>query len=393
MSAVVAPKGKALSQSVQLADLENARLGVIFFLSRLEVGSDPEESIGKMKDEAIKLIQSKTRKLDKPLALAGKALDSFEKTVEDISKTIEAWLAERFKVSPARARTVVWQLKSHLPGLIKGIADEVTGGDSVGVEGIAKGLYAAITKAIEYYDLKVAGKDVAMQSGHPELIARAITSAVGIASLKGLGEACLAAAKAALATFTAGVGVIINKIAGVIEVILRFAVRMADALTLTDIFEKARALWQQRNEAGALQLNPGRFTNWFKQIIKEAPIVASLVMNCGVAGDAMRFLQVISHDQVVSDSQFGSGVAYLNKLKSAATDFINDFQDYVSIYSDDKMVASLLKHAGEIGLVQKEASSGWRAQIYTWSNQNSKGSKALKWGLGKIGFKQSTLRT
>jgi hypothetical protein len=390
MSAV-ATRGKAPSHPVRLADLENARLGVIFFLSRLEVGSDPEESIGKMKEEAFKFIQGKTRKLDKPLALAGKALDSIEKIVDDMTKTIEQWLVTRFKTTPARARTVVWQFKENLPGLIKGISEEAAGGDDIGYFEIAKGLYTAISKAIEYYDLRTAGKDVAMQSGHPELIARAITSAVGIASLKGLGEACLAGAKAALATLTYGAGVIINKIAGIIEVILRFAVRMADALTLTDIFEKARELWKQRNEAGALQLNPGRFTAWFRQIIREAPIVASLVMNCGIAGDAMRFLQVISHDQVIGQAQFDSGAAYLNKLKSAATDFINDFQDYVSIYSDDKMVASLLKHAGEIGLVQKEASSGWRAQIYAWSNQNTKVSKALNWGLGKVGFKQSTL--
>ena len=58
----------------------------------------------------------------------------------------------------------------------------------------------------------------------------------------GLGEAALAGAKAALAAFTGGVGLIVNKVAGIIELILRFAVRFCDALTLRKIFADCKSI-------------------------------------------------------------------------------------------------------------------------------------------------------
>ena len=82
----------------------------------------------------------------------------------------------------------------------------------------------------------------------------------------------------------------------------------------------------------------------------------------------------------------------MNALKSSASGFIMDFQSTARISSTDKMTASLLQQAGEIGLIQKEAGSSWRARLFRWSNQEGTKSKALNWVLGQAGFKQSTAR-
>ena len=201
----------------------------------------------------------------------------------------------------------------------------------------------------------------------------------------------MAGAKAALAAFTGGAGLIVNKVAGVIEALLRFAVRFCDALTLRKVFADSREKWTCRNQSDAFQKRPGDFADWFKATIDRAPIVAALVMNCGIAGDAMRFLQVTTSDGVVlTQGQFDKGVTYLNTLKSSAGELIMQVQGEMRISSSDAMTSALLKQAGQIGLVQKEANSSWRARIFSWSNQDTKKSQALNWVLNKVGYKQST---
>ena len=67
-------------------------------------------------------------------------------------------------------------------------------------------------------------------------------------------------------------------------------------------------------------------------------------MNCGIAGDAMRFLQVCTANGViVTQGQFTKGVTYLNALKSTASSFILEYQKQNAHSSDDPMVSSLLR--------------------------------------------------
>jgi len=107
----------------------------------------------------------------------------------------------------------------------------------------------------------------------------------------------------------------------------------------------------------------------------------------------MSFLQVLTDqgNTVVTQGQFDKGVTFLNALKSSASDLIMAIQEDMRIFSEDKIVSSLLKHAGEIGLVQKEANSSWRARIFGWTNQEGTKSKAANWVLNKLGYKQSTV--
>jgi hypothetical protein len=383
--------------SSQAAELENSRLGVIYFLGNLQVDFSPEASAKEMKDKALALLKGKVGD-GKVMAAAGKVgavVDGIDKKVDEIAKSIQQWLEQRFKVPASDAELAVQHVRYNLPSLIFGIQSAARGTGSFDASGaldIARGLSTAITRTIDYIDLQYKGRGVVLEAGHPDIVAQSIKSSIGKSALVGLAEAALVGAKAALAAFTSGVGVIINKVAGVIEALLRFAVRFCDALALRKVFADAHQKWSCCKQPDAIQKSAGEFSDWFKRAVDHAAVVAALVMNCGIAGDAMRFLQVVTGDgAVITQGQFDKGITYLNGLKSSAADLIQDVQANMRISSTDKMTASLLKHAGEIGYVQREASSSWRARIFGWSNQESTKSKALNWLLGKAGYKQSTV--
>jgi hypothetical protein len=325
--------------------------------------------------------------------------NAVKQEVDEIAKAVQGWLTQKFKVSASDCELAIQHLRHNLPGVISGIKDEIegaSGGSSTptgDIKGVAKGLFTGVTKAIEFFDIKHKGENVVLESGHPDLVAKAITSAVGRSALVGLAEAALAGAKIALAGLTAGVGQIINAVAGIIERILKFAVRFCDALALRRAFAAAKDYFRNANLGESIHRDANAFAKWFKGVIERSPIVAALVMNCGVAGDPMRFLKVTTESGklVLVQGQFDKGVIYLNALKSAASDMIRDYQEQMRISSNDKICSSLLKHAGEIGLQQKEANSSWRSWLYEKTHGTGKVSSAAKWALNKAGFKQSTV--
>jgi hypothetical protein len=377
-------------------------LGVIYFLGNLRVDFSPEDSAAELKKKALELLEAKADDGKKMAAAkkvgsavvnkVGSVAEPIEAKVNQIAAAIQKWLVDKFNFSPSDAELAIQHVRYNLPPLIYRIQDEArkTASD-FGATDAASGLYTAITKSIEYFNLRHVGKGVALESGHPDLVAASIKRSVGKSALVGLAEAAVAGAKAALAAFTGGAGLIVNRLAGVIEAILRFAVRFCDALTLRKVFADSREKWACRNQSDAFQKRAGDFADWFKVTIDRAPIVAALVMNCGIAGDAMRFLQVCTSNGVVlTQGQFDKGVTYLNTLKASAGDLIMQIQEEMRISSADAMTSALLKHSGQIGLVQKEAGSSWRAKIFTWSNQDNSKSKALNWVLDKVGYKQST---
>ncbi|MHB8815120.1 MAG: hypothetical protein ACYDAE_17860 [Steroidobacteraceae bacterium] len=378
-------------------ELEHSRLGVIYFLGKLQVDFSPEESATELKGKALAALQGKVGqgKIMTAATKVGGLVEGIDKQINQIAASIQEWLVGKFNVAASDAELAVQHIRYNLPTLVKAIVDEVTStGKSGDIKDLASGLVTAVSKSIDYFNLRHAGKGVMLESGHPDIIAASIKHSVARDALTGLAEAAFAGAKMALAAATSGVGEIINKIASVIKLLLEFAVRFCDALELRKVFADAKQKWAIHNQTDAIQKSPDGFADWFQETVQHSPVSAALVMNCGVAGDAMSFLQVLtSQGTVVTQGQFDKGVTFLNALKSSASDLIMAVQEDMRIWSEDKIVASLLKHAGEIGLVQKEANSSWRARIFGWTNQEGTKSKAANWVLNKLGYKQSTVLT
>jgi hypothetical protein len=388
MSAVAKSRG---------GELEHSRLGVIYFLGKLQVDFSPETSATEMKNKALAALQGKvgSGKVMKAATKVGGLVEGIDKQVNDIAKAIQEWLVGKFNVAASDAELAVQHVRYNLPTLIKEIVNEITStGKSGDIKDLASGLVTAVSKTIDYFNLRHAGKGVVMESGHPDIVASSIKHSVARDALTGLAEAAFAGAKMALAAATTGVGEIINKIASVIKLLLEFAVRFCDALELRKVFADAKKKWTIHNQSDAIQKSPNEFARWFQETVDHSPVCAALVMNCGVAGDAMSFLRVLTtQGTVVTQGQFDKGVTFLNALKSSASDLITAVQEDMRIWSEDKIVSSLLTHAGEIGLVQKEANSSWRARIFGWTNQEGTKAKAANWVLNKLGYKQSTVLT
>jgi len=392
----------------QLAELENSRLGVIYFLGHLRVDFAPEQSAAELNDKVHTFV--KNRIGDKTAAAVKTVGDLGVKLagqVDKIAEVIESWLVKRFpdKIEVEDAKLAVQYVRHNLPSFLFGIGavpskagaykkvSDATKIPAVGeLVDVASGLYQAITKTVEFFELRHAGSGVVMESGHPDMIAASITSAVKKSALEGLLDAAIAGVKAALAALTHGVGEIINQIAGVIECLLRFAVRFCEARTLRKVLAEARSLWSCHRQDDALHTSADEFSDWFQGRIDSSPVVAALVMNCGVAGDAMRFLQVVTGDgSIVTQGQFDKGVTYLNALKSSAGGVLQELREDLGIRTDDQMCEALLKHGEEIGLVHREAASSWRSRLFGLTHQDNRKSRAFKWLLKRGGYKQSTV--
>ncbi|MGH8296194.1 MAG: hypothetical protein ACRETZ_11975 [Steroidobacteraceae bacterium] len=378
-------------------ELEHSRLGVIYFLGNLRVDFSPEDSATELKNKALAALQGKvgSGKIMQAATEVGGVVEGIDKQVNEIAHSIQEWLVGKFNVAASDAELAVQHVRYNLPMLVKAIVGEITShGKSGEIKNIASGLVTAVSKSIEYFNLRHAGEGVVLESGHPDIIAASIKHSVIKDALTGLGEAAFAGAKIALAAATSGVGEIINRIASVIKLLLEFAVRFCDALELKKVFADAKKKWACHNQSDAIQKSPDGFADWFQATVDHSPVCAALAMNCGVAGDAMSFLQVITNrGTVVTQGQFDKGVTFLNALKGPASDLITQVQRDMRIWSEDKIVSSLLKHAGEIGLVQKEANSSWRARIFGWTNQTGNKSTAANWVLNKLGYNQSTVLT
>ena len=110
-------------------------------------------------------------------------------------------------------------------------------------------------------------------------------------------------------------------------------------------------------------------------------------MNCGIAGDAMRFLQISTSDGAIStQGQFTKGVMYLNALKSSAGDLIMQYQAECGSRAAIRCPPGCSSTPRQIGLVEKEAGSSWRSRLFGWSNQEGKKSQALNWVFDKAGL-------
>ena len=348
-------------------EIDNSRYGAIFFLKSLKVDEfNLDRAIEGLKDA--KKVATNTNDVRK--AATSSANDVTDAMTERLKTSFGADLLDE------AART----LKAKLPDVLEGILAEALKFKS-DVWSVAKGIYRAADARWTHAALEKAGAGVAMQSGHPDLIATSIADSVNRGVRKGLRDAVIAGAKVALTATTAGIGEIINKIADVIETVVKYVVRFCEARKMRQVIAEAGEWWKRKDQG----IDDREFTDWFQSVVKRVPVAAALVMNCGIAGDSMRFLRMTTpQGGIVSEAEFSQGVVYLDKLKSSASDLINDYD--VNITTDDKMVGSLLSHAGEIGLVKKEANSGLRAWLHKTLVNNHK----LGFVADKIGVKHST---
>lgn len=396
----------ALARDFMGADMDNARLGIVYFFSKLELEYNdfkfllqaPAELIGKVssfgvlnKDLGVnKSISGIADAVDQGIGLGtdifktGTVL-STDLTASSLQKMQEAntphgvklrqiiqefitgiWnsLKETFKISWENAANwtnlVVNATKSIAlictSILAKTVAPFIGGAVDI-IGGVAKIFKGVRTLIVD----KWKGRHSTMLPGHPTTIYTSLRLHMSRSIFEGFYEvikgslnmavdavsAALGAASFGTATAVIGIA---KSIAGlvltILELIAKFMYRLIEGIFIKKFIGKAKEHWNSRDDQISIHRDHERFNEWYRRSAIIIPAIAALTINGGICGDSMRFLQVVRDDGgIVTQSQFTAGCKHLDSLKDYGKNLISDCG--WRFHSQDAMVQGALTRAGE----------------------------------------------
>jgi hypothetical protein len=143
---------------------------------------------------------------------------------------------------------------------------------------------------------------------------------------------------------------IAKSIAGLVlsmlELIAKFMYRLIEGIFIKKFIGKAKEHWNNRDDQISIHRDHEQFNKWYRKSAIVIPAIAALTINGGICGDSMRFLQVVKDDGgIVTQSQFTAGCNHLDSLKEYGKNLISDCGWH--FHSQDKMVQGALKRAGQ----------------------------------------------
>jgi hypothetical protein len=392
------------------AGLDNARLGIIYFFSKLQFQFNdfkllleaPADLMGNVStfgafkqdlgndttlsdaiDDGIGLgtdIFKTGTILSTDLTDAGlqgvqentPATARLRRIVDDFIKSIWSALIDKFKLSWDNAAewvnlgvNILKSVAMICVGILaKKVAPFIGGGLDIlgGVAKIFKGLRQLIVD-------KWRGSRLAMLPGHPSTIYNSLRLHMSRSMFKGFYEVIKGATSTAVDAISAGlsaasyggaVGVmgLAKSIAGlvlsVLELIAKFMYRLVEGIFIKLFMKQARKHWETRGDQIAIHRSHERFNDWYRKSAIAIPAIAALTINGSICGDSMRFLQVVNDDGgVVSQAQFTAGCKHLDSLKGYGAQLISDSGWH--FYSKDPMVKGALERA------QRSDGGTWRS--------------------------------
>lgn len=213
-----------------------------------------------------------------------------------------------------------------------------------GVTNLVQGLWKMTYGVVERVDVWLAKKAVKLVFGHPTTLAKGIEQGLNRAMLEGIYQTIKGAVSTGLNAAGYGAGVIVDAVVTVVETVVKILWRIAEYFIVKGFVEKAKVFWHTRNEATSIVNNSQKFDDWLRPTVTRVPLIAAVTMGSGIAGDKMRFLQMLAGDgSAISQDQFDSGVAYLDKVKRSGARLIE--RSDCKFTSDDPVVQGLLKLA------------------------------------------------
>ena len=199
------------------------------------------------------------------------------------------------------------------------------------IAALSKHLYkfgGSVIKAVsaKYYSFRVKIID-----GHPAAICKALRESMCDDARGSLYQSIKYSLAITINLMFPGPGEIVSAISKtilyVVEKIIEFAKRFAELKSIRKYLQQAKTYFEKaestENRQG-LHRNEKKFTEWFNEMAEEAPILAALVLNSGICGDAMHFLSMFKNGtKLISQEEFDRGVAYRNTLKTYSTTMLS----------------------------------------------------------------------
>lgn len=339
---------------MDVAGLQNARLGVLYLWQGVKYKSPLAEAVIGGTMTAVSGITGtqdiNVAEFGLGVEIAAMAADSRAQGPGGLWARIKSWAEDLISKLWEKIKGVFGDVAEML-GMLKGIALFVTQQVFAkaapfigGAAGLVTGLWKTTSAIVEKVGNWMASKGVRIAFGHPQTMVNGIESGITRALLEGIYESVRSAVSIGLNAASFGGAAIVDAVAGIVEAAVKIIWRVAESKIVNKFVSEARTYWQARDTDAAFHLDSMKFNDWLQGTTQKVPVTAALTLGSGIAGDKMRLLQMYTGGgQVISQSAFDAGVAYLDKVKRSGSRLIE--RAGLKFESDDPMVASLLKLA------------------------------------------------
>lgn len=352
---------------MDVAGMQNARMGAIYLwqgidyksnLAQLVVGGAiaTTSSLAGLKDITIPNFAA-------PNQIMGIAAQSGVDVAGSggLLATIKAWASDFVGAVWTKIKAVfgdIAEVAGHLKNIAVFIAQQVFAKAAPligGAVGLVQGLWKVTVAFTEKLGNWIAKKDVRLTFGHPKTLVTGVEQGLTRALLEGIYETARSAVSIGLNAASFGGAVIVDAIAAIAEAVVKLIWRVAEYKIVNTFIASAKTFWSARGTKASIHLDSDKFDAWLKPATQKVPVIAALTLGAGVAGDKMRFLQMYSGDGgIITDSQFKSGVKYLDGMKRAGARLLE--RSDMEFESADPVIAGLLKLARSHDLVESKSS-------------------------------------
>ncbi len=359
------------ARQVQLAEMADARQGVLYFLSKLELEDSPKAS--SIFNSALEGMFGKTAVLDDLATVSGKianttsagqvltagcadamnyvhkidkmisdfCVQTMNKLVSYFGRFSEA-VAEKLRaLSPTVLAQVVTQAISQIVGQIPGW-HYVKSASMIYDAG-----RRAVTETFNLISQLWSGYDVDLLNGHPSVIANALARHSLAAATSGARDALIQGTVVGLkaaADVVGMAGTIVGILNSVFFAAWNFIEKMAQKHFVKKALKEAADDWAKRESSVSMIYDHKRFATWFRKAVIPAPILAALVINSGVAAHPYRFLRLLKDEGVASAAELAKGEQHIEKLKEISQSYLDKYMKAyeVTFHGKDAYVSSII---------------------------------------------------
>ncbi len=185
---------------------------------------------------------------------------------------------------------------------------------------------SAITHAISAAVLAYSQKNVVMNAGHPELIARYIIDAKWGEALSNACRAIASAALVAVDVTVPGVGSLVNAISAACQWIYGVVHQYFTVEKIKLFLEEAKVKWgAEPADKSSFVSDTGVFTAWFEKGCRASVLIPAIVVRSGKAGDWHSWFRLTTDaGTLVPRETFDAGLKFINNLQAEALRVVRD---------------------------------------------------------------------
>ena len=344
----------------------NLRLGVLFFLSNLKADVVPadwssfiNDSLDAASDvhDAVRTGQQQGG-LGNTLGTAASGLrgvgsdDASDGFLKTLISNIKDYLAQIAGPLNDLARAAVNAIANMLPDLLKTILGAVLQNLGAAIE-ITKNLVQAGRAAVGVFSSR--HLEDAVMSGHPRIVVGAVREQIKDSGWDGVKGAVKTALLTGAGAANPVLGAVATAVASAYKFITDLWSRIKDRLRLGALIKEATEKRRAR-----LYEDAAAFNDWFKNTIKDLPVLSCYCMCMPLTGSYYGFLTLVSSDNTpMSYETLERNYGEFNDVKIWARKFVKDCK--VTLRSDNALVQHSIDQA--LGKGESEFKKGLADRI------------------------------